>query len=115
MSHLPRFSDRMQRLRNSPADSAAAEAGFRSPYRRLKRLEGSLDKMWEDGAIPNLVHAAVHHSGQYHCGTGMVAMLIHAGGGTALFWSHKAVDTRRARLSLSPHKCQLKWPFTIRT
>lgn len=85
MSHLPRLSDRMQRLPSSPADSAAAEAGFRSPCRRLKRLEGSLDKIWEDGAIPNLAHAAVHHGGQYHGDTGMVAMLRRAGGGTGLF------------------------------
>lgn len=57
-SHLPTLSDRMQRLDDSPADSALAEAGLRSACRRLMRLEGSLDRMWDAGAIPSLAHSA---------------------------------------------------------
>lgn len=44
-SHLPRLRDRMQRLADSPADSALAESGLRSACRRLMRLEGSLARM----------------------------------------------------------------------
>lgn len=57
--YLPKLSDRMHRLINSPSDNAAAEEGLSSACRRLRRSDGSLDRIWDTGTIPNLSHAAI--------------------------------------------------------
>ena len=57
-THLPRLSDRMQRLVDSPTDKALAEAGSRRKCRRLNRSDDNLSMAWDEAVMPCLTHAA---------------------------------------------------------